>query len=257
MKSFQAAMKKNSLIDWIPKAPIFLYHSSADDVVPQVNSINAYNSFKKNSSATITTDFADHVIETVMTNGKPLNVNSGIIKNWGIETTYAYRLNSMFNITGNYSFLHMKNPVTAAPKHKFYMIFVAGQTAIKRIRMKASVLFIPLYIGFLTSVALIGLYFLGFVLRLDNVFNARYFIPIFGIIMGNMLSSNVIALNAYYDGLQREQQLYRYLLGNGAGRFEAQIPFIRSAMVRKVRILLLESALNAILNKLVPFIVVI
>jgi len=63
----------------------------------------------------------NHVIETVMTNGKPLNVNSGIIKNWGIETTYAYRLNSMFNITGNYSFLHMKNPVTAAPKHKFYM----------------------------------------------------------------------------------------------------------------------------------------
>jgi hypothetical protein len=60
MKSFQAAMKKNSLIDWIPKAPIFLYHSSADDVVPQVNSINAYNSFKKNSSATITTDFSDH-----------------------------------------------------------------------------------------------------------------------------------------------------------------------------------------------------
>jgi putative ABC transport system permease protein len=114
----------------------------------------------------------------------------------------------------------------------FIMIFVAGQTAIKRIRMKASVLFIPLYIGFLTSVALIGLYFLGFVLRLDNVFNARYFIPIFGIIMGNMLSSNVIALNAYYDGLQREQQLYRYLLGNGAGRFEAQIPFIRSAMIK-------------------------
>jgi putative ABC transport system permease protein len=112
------------------------------------------------------------------------------------------------------------------------MIFVAGNTAIDRIKVKSSILLIPLVVGFLGSVALVGLYFLGIVLRLDNVFSARYFIPIFGIIMGNMLSSNVIALNAYYDGLQREQQLYRYLLGNGASRYEAQIPFIRSAIIK-------------------------
>ncbi len=112
------------------------------------------------------------------------------------------------------------------------MILVAGQTAIKRINIKASILLVPISIGFLGSVALVGLYFLGFVLRLDNVFSARYFIPIFGIIMGNMLSSNVIALNTYYDGLQREEQLYRYLLGNGASRYEAQIPFIRTAIIK-------------------------
>lgn len=112
------------------------------------------------------------------------------------------------------------------------MVYVACRTAIKRIKVKTSILLIPLYVGFLISVACIGLYFLGFVLRLDNVFNARYFIPIFGIIMGNMLSNNVIALNVYYDGLTREQQLYRFLLGNGASRFEAQIPFIRSAIIK-------------------------
>jgi putative ABC transport system permease protein len=112
------------------------------------------------------------------------------------------------------------------------MVFVAGNTAIDRIKVKSSILLIPLVVGFLGSVALVGLYFLGIVLRLDNVFSARYFIPIFGIIMGNMLSSNVIALNAYYDGLQREQQLYRYLLGNGASRYEAQISFIRSAIIK-------------------------
>ena len=66
--------------------------------------------------------------------------------------------------------------------------------------------------GFLCSVVCVGLYFIGIVLRVENVFSARYFIPIFGILMGNMLSSNVIALNTYYSGLKREQQLYRYLL---------------------------------------------
>lgn len=47
-----------------------------------------------------------------------------------------------------------------------------------------------------------------------------------------MLSSNVIALNTYYSGLKREQQLYRYLLGNGATRQEAQAPFIKQAIIK-------------------------
>lgn len=76
------------------------------------------------------------------------------------------------------------------------------------------------------------MYFIAIVLRLENVFSAQYFIPIFGILMGNMLSSNVVALNAYYSGLKREQQLYRYLLGNGATRAEAQAPFIKQAIIK-------------------------
>ena len=42
----------------------------------------------------------------------------------------------------------------------------------------------------------------------------------------------VVALNAYYSGLKREQQLYRYLLGNGATRAEAQAPFIKQAIIK-------------------------
>ena len=103
------------------------------------------------------------------------------------------------------------------------MVFVAGQTALVRTQLKRSVLLIPITVGFLCSVVLVGLYFIGIVLQ---------FIPVFGILMGNMLSSNVIALNTYYSGLKREQQLYRYLLGNGATRQEAQAPFIRQAIIK-------------------------
>jgi putative ABC transport system permease protein len=107
------------------------------------------------------------------------------------------------------------------------IMFVAGQTALVRTGLKREILLIPISVGFLCSVVLVGMYFIGIVLQLDNVFSAQYFIPIFGILMGNMLSSNVIALNTYYSGLKREQQLYCYLLGNGATRQEAQAPFIR------------------------------
>ena len=47
-----------------------------------------------------------------------------------------------------------------------------------------------------------------------------------------MLGVNVIGLNTYYAGLRREQQLYYFLLGNGATRNEAIAPFVRQALIK-------------------------
>jgi putative ABC transport system permease protein len=114
----------------------------------------------------------------------------------------------------------------------FIMVVVAAETALVRTRIQRKILLIPISIGFLISVVIIGTYFLGLVLKLNNIFNAQYFIPIFGILMGNMLSVNVIGLNTFYSGLQREQQQYYYLLGNGATHQEAQAPFIKQALIK-------------------------
>jgi len=62
----------------------------------------------------------DNMIQTVRIDGKPRNVNVGEIENWGIEANIAYRINNSWNVNGNYSFLHMKNPVLGAPEHKFF-----------------------------------------------------------------------------------------------------------------------------------------
>lgn len=56
-----------------------------------------------------------------------LNQNSGKIENCGIEIQTACRMNSAWSIDANYSYLHMKHPVVAAPEHKFY----AGTTFTK------------------------------------------------------------------------------------------------------------------------------
>lgn len=49
-----------------------------------------------------------------------LNQNSGKIDNAGIEAQVAYRINGSWSADANYSYLHMDNPVIAAPEHKFY-----------------------------------------------------------------------------------------------------------------------------------------
>lgn len=49
-----------------------------------------------------------------------LNQNSGEIDNKGFELQAAYRVNRLWSVDANYSYLHMENPVVAAPKHKLY-----------------------------------------------------------------------------------------------------------------------------------------
>ncbi len=65
----------------------------------------------------------DNVIETVMNNetGRQQNVNSGAIENAGIEVDGDWTVNNHWRLNGNYSYLHMKNPVVAAPEHKAYV----------------------------------------------------------------------------------------------------------------------------------------
>ena len=47
-----------------------------------------------------------------------LNQNSGKIENWGIESQAEFMINNSWYIWGNYSWLHMENPLLASPEHK-------------------------------------------------------------------------------------------------------------------------------------------
>lgn len=110
------------------------------------------------------------------------------------------------------------------------MVLVAAFTAQRRTKLKMSVILLPICIGFFSAALVVGLYFLVIVLRLGNPFDARYFIPIMGILMGNMLGINFLGLSTYYEGLRREISLFKYLLGNGATHIEAVTPFVRQAL---------------------------
>ena len=112
------------------------------------------------------------------------------------------------------------------------MVIVAAWTAVSRTRLSMRVMFVPSIVAFFVTAMIIGLYFLILILGLERPFTAQYFIPIMGILLGNMLSVNVIAISSYYGSLRRERQLYYSLLGNGATRFEATLTFMRDAIVK-------------------------
>ena len=64
---------------------------------------------------------ADNLITTRMVDGRPRNVNAGEARNWGVEIETGYRFSPRLEVNANYSFLHMKNPVEAAPEHKAFL----------------------------------------------------------------------------------------------------------------------------------------
>lgn len=112
------------------------------------------------------------------------------------------------------------------------MAVIATHTLGERTRLRRTLVAVPAFVGFLVAALVVGFFFLCLVLELPHPFTARYFIPIMGILMGNMLGVNVLTLSTFYSGIQREQPTYYYLLGNGATRFEAWLPFMREAVIK-------------------------
>lgn len=112
------------------------------------------------------------------------------------------------------------------------MALVASYTAVRRTVLKNRVLFLPVLVGMLTTALLVSCYVLGPVMHVDRLFAARYFIPLAGVIFGNMLTVNVMALSVYYSELKRDEQMYYFFLGNGATQHEATLPFLRSALIK-------------------------
>ncbi len=110
------------------------------------------------------------------------------------------------------------------------MIGVGVITTIKRANLKLKYFVLPLSLALLSSLVLIDSFFLGVVIQLEYIFDARYFIPISGMILGNTMNYNIIGLNTYFEGLIKDENLYHFLLINTNDKKTALQPFIQNAI---------------------------
>lgn len=110
------------------------------------------------------------------------------------------------------------------------MLFVTTFTAIRRSELSYRLYFFPVLMALTISVVLIDAFFLGIVIRLDNVLDARYLVPVTGMMLGNSMQNIIIAMNSYYTKLKKEQVLFRFSLANGAARAEALLPYMQEAL---------------------------
>ena len=155
-------------------------------------------------------------------------LKTGLVKETVIA---AVRMTVQLLAVGIYlEFLFRENNMWLNLLWGIIMILIASYTTIRRSELSQKKFFLPGTFALVLSISLIDLYFFKIVLKLDYFFEARYFIPITGMLIGNALKTNIIALNEYFSLLVKEKQFYRFAIANGATFKEAILPFYRGAI---------------------------
>jgi len=88
---------------------------------------------------------------------------------------------------------------------------------------------LPIFVSLLIGTGLPLLYFIAVVLKLPNILDARYFIPIAGMIMGNSLRADIVGLSTFYSSIHSSEKAYLFSLASGASLNEAIRPYLREA----------------------------
>lgn len=110
------------------------------------------------------------------------------------------------------------------------MIFAAAFTIVERVELKFKHFFLPIIFGIITGVLINGTVFAFLIVGTDLFFDARYLIPIAGMLIGNSLNSAIIGVRSFFKNLSDDVERYRFYLMCGATRNEALFHFISEAM---------------------------
>ncbi len=86
------------------------------------------------------------------------------------------------------------------------MVIVASYTTVRNVELKMKILFLPVILSFTIANLSMLLYFSKFVLDLENLLEARYLIPIGGMILGNSLSGNVVGIGGVLCRYKKERK---------------------------------------------------
>ncbi len=110
------------------------------------------------------------------------------------------------------------------------MMLVANVNIIGSAGLKLRFFFIPAMIGVTLSTVIVLVVFVFVVIHPEPLYDARYLIPIAGMILGNCLKGNVLALERFYDSIRKNEKAYTSYLYMGAQLNEAVKPFFQEAL---------------------------
>jgi putative ABC transport system permease protein len=110
------------------------------------------------------------------------------------------------------------------------MLVVANISILNKARLKKRLFFWRSLTGVAGSTLLVSGWFIFVAIRPEPLHDARYMIPITGMILGNCLRSNVLSLERFYSGIRRNEAEFTTYLMLGATLNEAIRPYLRDAV---------------------------
>ncbi len=128
------------------------------------------------------------------------------------------------------------------------MVAVAAYSVLKSSRLRMSKLFGPIFISILLPVGTVLLFINMFVVRIDNIFDAKYLIPICGMLLGNSMRNNIIGLSNFYLGLKETEKTYLYAIALGGTRLQALAPYFQASVIAAINPILASMATIGIVS---------
>ena len=110
------------------------------------------------------------------------------------------------------------------------MLIVADITILKRAGLKARYFALATFTAIASSILFSTAYLVILVIQPTHFYDARYIVPLAGMILGNCLQGNVIALERFYSALRKNENEYATFLMLGTTRWEAVRPYFRDAI---------------------------
>ncbi|PLW79314.1 ABC transporter ATP-binding protein [Candidatus Woesearchaeota archaeon] len=101
------------------------------------------------------------------------------------------------------------------------MVIFAGFSVINAANLKLKKFFFPITLSLGITAFLMMAYFNYVIIGISNIFDARYMIAIVGMILGNILRSNIITLNNFYDSIIKEKEIMQFKFTMGATLYES------------------------------------
>jgi putative ABC transport system permease protein len=109
------------------------------------------------------------------------------------------------------------------------MLIVADVSLLNSSRLRLRPFLFPIFVSLTIGTCIPLVYLLGVIVRLPNLLDARYFIPMAGMILGNSLRADIVGLSTFFSSLRTEEKSYLLSLSQGATLSEAVRPFLQKA----------------------------
>jgi putative ABC transport system permease protein len=112
------------------------------------------------------------------------------------------------------------------------LVMASSFLMVSRSGLNSRTLFLPACVSMFVSVLVVSLYLLYAVFgpAVDSPFCARWFVPVTGVLMAHVLTTNIPAVRTFFDCLRQDRQPYLTVLGNGASQLQALAPYITRAL---------------------------
>ncbi len=110
------------------------------------------------------------------------------------------------------------------------IMVVANLNILKKAGLAVNKLFWPSLAGVACGTLSVLAVFLLLVVQPTPLYDARYLIPLAGMLLGNCMNGNILALERFYSGLRKNETTFLSYLLMGANLNEAIHPFMREAI---------------------------